>query len=49
VIIIHSEAHQDEQAAIARERQLETRSHLKKDALINGDLEHLKALSKNRD
>jgi len=47
--MVHSEANKDEQSAINRERQLKTWSRLKKDALINGNLEHLKALSKSRD
>ena len=46
--LIWVEGHQTKQAALRRERQIKRWSHAKKEALISGDLERLKHLSKRR-
>jgi predicted GIY-YIG superfamily endonuclease len=48
VHLVYQEPHRDEQAAVARERQLKRWTHQKKLALINGDLTTLKSLAKRR-
>jgi predicted GIY-YIG superfamily endonuclease len=49
VTLVYSEVYDDEQTAIARELQLKYWSRLKKEALINGELERLKELSRSSD
>jgi putative endonuclease len=48
VRLVYSEALNSETAAINRERQIKRWSHKKKQALVDGDIEVLKHLSKNR-
>jgi putative endonuclease len=48
VQLVYSEAFESETAAVSRERQLKRWSHEKKTALIAGNLERLKRLSKRR-
>jgi predicted GIY-YIG superfamily endonuclease len=48
VQLVYSEAFESETAAVSRERQLKCWSHEKKAALIAGNLERLKRLSKRR-
>jgi len=48
VRLVYSEAYPSERQSLARERQLKRWSRAKKKALIAGDLEHLKHLSKPR-
>src|SRR5262245_34923571 len=48
VQLVYSEAFESETAAVSRERQLKRWSHEKKAALIAGNLERLKRLSKHR-
>ncbi|HEX2948348.1 MAG TPA: GIY-YIG nuclease family protein [Armatimonadota bacterium] len=48
VTLAYTEVHPDQLTAMRRERQLKGWSHQKRDALINGDLERLKQLSKQR-
>ena len=48
VELIYSEAHPTRLAAIRRERQLKRWTRRKKEALIQGDLARLRALSKRR-
>lgn len=48
VRLVYSEAFGSEAEALARERQIKRWSHQKKQALIAGDLERLKHLSKRR-
>ena len=48
VTLVYSEAHPDQLTAIRRERQLKGWSHQKRDALVQGDVEKLKQLSKRR-
>lgn len=46
--ILYAETHPDRPTAEKRERQLKKWSHAKKEALIRGDLERLKKLSKRK-
>ena len=46
VCLVYSEAFGSEGEALARERQIKRWSHKKKEALIEGDVERLKRLSK---
>jgi putative endonuclease len=48
VCLVYSEALPTEEEAIRRERQIKGWSRSKKEALISGDLERLKVLSKGR-
>ncbi|HSE91163.1 MAG TPA: GIY-YIG nuclease family protein [Candidatus Binatia bacterium] len=48
VQLVYSEAFESETAAVSRERQLKRWGHEKKAALIAGNLERLKRLSKRR-
>ncbi|HEY2987964.1 MAG TPA: GIY-YIG nuclease family protein [Candidatus Binatia bacterium] len=48
VHLVYSERFRSEQEALTRERQLKRWSRAKKEALIAGDLEKLKYLSKRR-
>ena len=48
VTLAYSEVFQDEQSAISRELQLKSWFRQKKEALISGDLDKLKRLSKSR-
>lgn len=48
VWLVYSEVFRSEDKALTRERQLKRWSHGKKEALIKGDLERLKHLSKRR-
>jgi predicted GIY-YIG superfamily endonuclease len=48
VELVYQESLHNEQDAVARERQLKRWTHIKKVALINGDLATLKALAKRR-
>jgi putative endonuclease len=48
VRLVHSEAFDSQDRALARERQLKHWSHGKKQALIDGNLERLKQLSRRR-
>ena len=48
VHVVYSEAFSSETEAVTRERQLKRWSQGKKEALIAGDLERLKRLSKRR-
>ncbi|MDR3708997.1 MAG: GIY-YIG nuclease family protein [Capsulimonadaceae bacterium] len=48
VVLVYSEDHSDQLAAIRRERQLKGWSHAKRDALVRGDYEKLKELSRRR-
>lgn len=48
VHLVYSEALESEIAAINRERQIKRWSHEKKQALVDGNLERLRALSKRR-
>jgi predicted GIY-YIG superfamily endonuclease len=48
VSLVYSEAFANQQAVLARERQLKRWSARKKEALIAGDLATLKVLSKRR-
>ena len=48
VELVYSEAHPTRLAIIHRERQLKRRTREKKEALIQGDLARLRALSKRR-
>jgi putative endonuclease len=47
-MLVYSESFATQLEAIKRERQLKRWSHAKKNALINGDIETLRALSKRR-
>jgi predicted GIY-YIG superfamily endonuclease len=47
--LVYSEKHTTEKLAIARELQIKKWSRAKKMALINGDLERLRELSRSRD
>ncbi len=47
VELVYQEEHTDIKKAIAREKQLKKWSRKKKEALINGDIDLLKILSKN--
>jgi len=46
--LVYSEAFRSEGEALARERQIKRWSHKKKEAVIEGDVERLKRLSKRR-
>ncbi|MFC1724873.1 GIY-YIG nuclease family protein [candidate division KSB1 bacterium] len=46
--LVYSETFTSQDKAIKREKQIKKWSRLKKQALINGDLEQLKYLSKSR-
>jgi predicted GIY-YIG superfamily endonuclease len=46
--LVYSEAFESETAAVSRERQIKRWSHEKKQALVDGNLERLKSLSKRR-
>jgi putative endonuclease len=48
VQLVYSEAFESETAAVSRERQIKRWSHEKKQALVDGNLERLKSLSKRR-
>ena len=48
VRLVYSESFDSEDNALTRERQLKRWSHGKKEALIKGDLERLRHLSKRR-
>lgn len=48
VVLLYSEEFQTVAEAVRRERQLKRWSHAKKEALIRGDAEALKRLSKRR-
>ena len=48
VTIVYSEEHRSTESAIARERQLKRWTTSKKEALIVGDLQTVKSLSKRR-
>jgi predicted GIY-YIG superfamily endonuclease len=48
VSLVYSEVFANQKAALARERQLKRWSAKKKQALITGDVAHLKSLSKRR-
>jgi len=48
VTLVYSESYNIQADAIKRERQLKGWSHAKKEALIDGDVPALKALSKRR-
>lgn len=49
VKLVYSEEHSEETSARQRENQIKRWSGVKKDALIRGDLELLRGLSKSRD
>lgn len=46
--LAYTEAYPDQSAAMRREQQLKGWSHQKRQALVDGDLERLKQLSKRR-
>ncbi|HEY7559688.1 MAG TPA: GIY-YIG nuclease family protein [Candidatus Binatia bacterium] len=48
VQLVYSEAFESETAAVSRERQIKRWSHEKKQALVDGNLERLKSLSRRR-
>ncbi len=48
VMLVYRESHDGKLAAIRRERQIRRWSRAKKEALIRGDVELLRALSKRR-
>ena len=48
VHLVYSEVFDSETAAVTRERQLKRWSHVKKQALVEGNVERLKHVSKRR-
>jgi putative endonuclease len=48
VTLVYSEPQESETKAISRERQIKRWTHQKKQALVDGNLERLKSLSKRR-
>jgi putative endonuclease len=48
VVLVHQEPYATLEEAVRRERRLKGWSHAKKHALVTGDREQLKALSKSR-